>query len=99
MENFKMLDGFLTKSQHKSLKSLFRRSSTEDDSPSSSSAANSPKPIPHLSPFANSVVSRCSKSLSLFLFIHLYMLYFACIFFSMRWHSTCPLRIALATSR
>ncbi|KAM5566341.1 hypothetical protein ABKV19_014829 [Rosa sericea] len=69
MENLKlgMLDGFLTKSQHKTLKSLFRRSSTksteEDDSPSSSSAANSPKPIPQLSPFANSVVSRCSKIL------------------------------------
>ncbi|KAL6192297.1 hypothetical protein ACLB2K_033388 [Fragaria x ananassa] len=71
MENLKLgmldqLDGFLTKNHQKTLKSLFRRSSStkssgEDDSPSS--ASDSPKPIPHLSPFANSVVSRCSKIL------------------------------------
>ncbi|KAK9935792.1 hypothetical protein M0R45_022876 [Rubus argutus] len=76
MENVKlgMLDGFLTKSHQKSLKSLFRRSNSSksngggggggdggQDSPSS--AVNSPKPIPQLSPFANSVVSRCSKIL------------------------------------
>lgn len=76
MENVKlgMLDGFLTKSHQKSLKSLFRRSNSSksngggdggQDSPSSS-ALNSPKPIPQLSPFANSVVSRCSKCLPLF---------------------------------
>lgn len=79
MENVKlgMLDGFLTKSHQKSLKSLFRRSNSSksngggggggdggQDSPSST--VNSPKPIPQLSPFANSVVSRCSKCLPLF---------------------------------
>ncbi|KAK2635149.1 hypothetical protein Ddye_029941 [Dipteronia dyeriana] len=56
-----VLENFML-SQQQSLKSLFQRKkisfSHEDDSPS-----DSPRPIPQLSPLANSVVSRCSKIL------------------------------------
>ncbi|XP_050119948.1 uncharacterized protein LOC126597215 [Malus sylvestris] len=70
MDNVKlgMLDGFLTRNHQKSLKFLFSRNKSPnandngDDDPSSA-ALNSPKSIPQLSPFANSVVSRCSKIL------------------------------------
>lgn len=48
-----------------SLKSLFHR---KPDIAAADDAVNSPKPIPQLSLIANSVVSRCSKSL--FLFLH-----------------------------
>lgn len=75
MENVKlgMLDGFLTRNHQKSLKSLFSRNKSpnandngdEDQDSPSSAALNSPKSIPQLSPFANSVVSRCSKSVFL----------------------------------
>ncbi|KAJ7954640.1 Plant protein of unknown function (DUF639) [Quillaja saponaria] len=63
MENVKvgMLENFM-RNQQRSLQSLFQRKKSsssygEDDS------SNSPKPIPLLSPLANSVVSRCSKIL------------------------------------
>ncbi|TKY50667.1 hypothetical protein E2542_SST22171 [Spatholobus suberectus] len=56
----------ILRNHHNSLKSLFHR-----NKPSSPNAdggydsANSPKPIPQLSPLANSVVSRCSKILGM----------------------------------
>lgn len=59
-----MWENILGKHQQ-SLKSLFLRS--KPSSPNADAAddyANSPKPIPQLSPLANSVVSRCSKSFS-----------------------------------
>lgn len=86
MENVKlgMLDGFLTRNHQKSLKSLFSRNKSpnandngDDDQDSPSSAAlNSPKSIPQLSPFANSVVSRCSKSVFLPLPVSLLFFFF-----------------------
>ncbi|KAG4984695.1 hypothetical protein JHK87_029444 [Glycine soja] len=60
-----MWENILGKHQQ-SLKSLFLRS--KPSSPNADAAddyANSPKPIPQLSPLANSVVSRCSKILGM----------------------------------
>ncbi|XP_061362740.1 uncharacterized protein LOC133306437 [Gastrolobium bilobum] len=49
---------------HNSFKSLFHRNKpSSSDADASDDSANSPKPIPQLSPLANSVVSRCSKIL------------------------------------
>lgn len=59
--NKKMWDGFV-KNYQNSMKTLFQRKKSslgDEDSPSS------PKPIPQLSPLANSVVSRCSKILKI----------------------------------
>ncbi|GAU12183.1 hypothetical protein TSUD_01500 [Trifolium subterraneum] len=50
----------LLRNHHNSLKSLFHRNKPEPDAADVS--VDSPKPIPQLSPIANSVVSRCSKS-------------------------------------
>ncbi|KAJ1400173.1 hypothetical protein SESBI_29733 [Sesbania bispinosa] len=51
----------ILRNHHKSLKSLFHRHKPDADATDDS--ANSPKPIPQLSPLANSVVARCSKIL------------------------------------
>ncbi|CAK9311498.1 unnamed protein product [Citrullus colocynthis] len=53
----------LIKNQPNTFRSIFQRkkSKNEEDSPRS----GSPKPIPQLSPFANSVVARCSKILQM----------------------------------
>lgn len=50
----------ILKNHRNSLKSLFHRN--KPDFAAADDAVNSPKPIPQLSPIANSVVSRCSKS-------------------------------------
>lgn len=68
-----MWDSFL-RTHHNNFKSLFQRNNTKHhSSPVTSSSSSSsprsypnaddvsPKPIPQLSPIANSVVSRCSK--------------------------------------
>ncbi|XP_010521800.1 PREDICTED: uncharacterized protein LOC104800626 [Tarenaya hassleriana] len=59
-----MLEGFM-RTHQSSLKSLFQRKKSPSgrDGDCSPSAVASPKPIPQLSPLANSVVSRCSKIL------------------------------------
>ncbi|XP_045825939.1 uncharacterized protein LOC123918043 [Trifolium pratense] len=49
----------ILRNHHNSLKSLFHRNKPETEAADVS--VNSPKPIPQLSPIANSVVSRCSK--------------------------------------
>ncbi|XP_058758031.1 uncharacterized protein LOC131631251 [Vicia villosa] len=51
----------ILKNHRNSLKSLFHRN--KPDFAVADDAVNSPKPIPQLSPIANSVVSRCSKIL------------------------------------
>ncbi|KAL5066763.1 hypothetical protein RYX36_017650 [Vicia faba] len=51
----------ILKNHRNSLKSLFHRN--KSDFAAADDAVNSPKPIPQLSPIANSVVSRCSKIL------------------------------------
>ncbi|XP_062158305.1 uncharacterized protein LOC133865834 [Alnus glutinosa] len=64
MENVKvgLLESFMRNHQ-KSLQSLFNRKRSPSPSSSSSSTSPSHKPIPQLSPLANSVVSRCSEIL------------------------------------
>ncbi|KAE8100819.1 hypothetical protein FH972_018674 [Carpinus fangiana] len=64
MENVKvgLLESF-RRNHQKSLQSLFNRKRSSPSSPSSSSSSPSHKPIPQLSPLANSVVSRCSEIL------------------------------------
>ncbi|KAM7270544.1 hypothetical protein ACFE04_029758 [Oxalis oulophora] len=66
-----MLEKFM-KTHQNSFKSIFLRKNDDDASSSSSSSSSpsnnsnnaSPRPIPQLSPFANSVVARCSKILN-----------------------------------
>ncbi|KAK7357948.1 hypothetical protein VNO80_17245 [Phaseolus coccineus] len=57
----------ILRNHQNSLKSLFHRSkpSSPDADAAADDSANSPKPIPQLSPLANSVVSRCSKILGM----------------------------------
>ncbi|KAK7390763.1 hypothetical protein VNO78_18826 [Psophocarpus tetragonolobus] len=56
----------ILRNRHQSLKSIFHRSKpSSPDSDSADDSSNSPKPIPQLSPIANSVVSRCSKILGM----------------------------------
>lgn len=74
MEQVKVgiLEGLMMRSQNLSFKSLFNRNINanaiaggvdgEKGESSSPSPLNSPRPIPQLSPLANSVVSRCSRS-------------------------------------
>lgn len=56
----------ILRNHQNSLKSLFHRSkpSSPDADAAADGSDNSPKPIPQLSPLANSVVSRCSKLFS-----------------------------------
>lgn len=56
----------ILRNHQNSLKSLFHRSkpSSPDAASAADDSANSSKPIPQLSPLANSVVSRCSKLFS-----------------------------------
>lgn len=46
-----------------SIKSLFQRKKSSADNEKDGASSSSPRPIPQLSPIANSVVSRCSKIL------------------------------------
>ncbi|KAF5747387.1 hypothetical protein HS088_TW05G00108 [Tripterygium wilfordii] len=57
-----MLESFM-KAHENSFKSLFQRKKSSLSEDGFDSSVNSPRPIPQLSPIANSVVSHCSKIL------------------------------------
>ncbi|CAN1744416.1 hypothetical protein LINPERHAP1_LOCUS2120 [Linum perenne] len=62
--NVRALESFV-KSQQNSFKSLFQKKQSTSSTISEDSQPDSPKLIPQLSPFANSVVARCSKVLKI----------------------------------
>jgi hypothetical protein len=74
---FGMCENIL-RNHHNALKSLFHRNKPDIDAADVS--VDSPKPIPQLSPIANSVVSRCSKSRHSSILIHLHSFQFQQLF-------------------